>query len=162
MAAVLSIALLFSASPVSADGYGGGTLTIDDATLVPGQQFHLPGTGCAGGATVVVSFDGRQIGTTTADGDGRFELVGTVPGATEPGQFTVTATCGDLVQSLVVTVAEPAKATGAQASAAPTPGDMPRTGTEIGPLLRMAAALVLVGTGLVFLARRRRATVRPA
>jgi hypothetical protein len=160
----VSVALLFSASPASADDYGGGTLTIDDATLVPGQQFRLPGTGCAAGATVVVRFDGRQIGTTTADGNGAFELVGTVPPTTAPGRSTVTATCGDLVQSLVVTVG--GRASGAQANTEPanaaTPGAMPRTGTEIWPLVRTAAALVLVGTGLVLMARRRRATVRPA
>jgi hypothetical protein len=129
---------------------------------VPGQLFHLPGTGCAAGAPVVVNLDGRQLGTTTADGDGAFELVGTVPRSTTPGQFTVTATCGDLAQSLLVTIAAPASGAQADATATPTRGDMPRTGTEIWPLLRMAAALVLVGTGLAFLARRRRATVRPA
>jgi LPXTG-motif cell wall-anchored protein len=145
--------LLLSASSASAGGYGGGTFTIDDPTLGRGQEFHLSGTGCLPGATVAVTFDGRQIGAPSADGDGSFELVGIVPQAAAPGRFTVTATCGDLVQSLEVTVS---------AEAVATPASMPRTGTEIGPLLRTAAAMVLVGIGLVLLARRRRATVRPA
>jgi LPXTG-motif cell wall-anchored protein len=153
-AAILCIAVLLSTSPASAGGYGGGSFTIDDPTLGPDQQFHLVGTGCLPGSTVVIDVDGRRIGTPTADGNGNFELEATMPEGTAPGHHTVTATCGDLVQALDVTVA-------ANGSASPPPRGMPRTGTEIGLLLRTAAALVLVGIGLVVLARRRRATVRP-
>jgi hypothetical protein len=170
-AATLCAAAPFAAAPASADGYGGGTLTLDASTLLPGQRFRLHGTGCAAGATVAVTFDGRRIGTTTAAEDGRFDHVGVVPRETAPGRFTVEVACGDLVQSLVITVPAPTLAgpTSPPAGAASTPmgavstpgGTMPRTGAEIGPLVRIAVVLLLAGTGFMFLARRR-ASARPA
>jgi hypothetical protein len=134
-------------APASAEGYGGGTLTIDDATLAPGQQFHLSGTGCAPASTVVVRLDGRQLGVTHADGDGDFVFVGTVPPGTAPGQHTLSAVCGDLDQSLVITVPGPAAHAGM----------VPRTGAESVPFARVAAVLLLCGAGALLLARRYRA-----
>lgn len=145
--------LLLSAAPAGADDYSGGSLTIDDPTLDAGDGFIVTGTGCPAGAPVAVAFDGQEIGATTAGADGAFELTGTVPSGTAAGQHTSTATCADVVQSLVITVPAPT-----------TAGTMPRTGADIGPIVRVAATLVLAGIGLVLLARhqRRRTTHRPA
>jgi hypothetical protein len=150
---VVTMSGVVSPSTTRSTPGGGGSLTIDDPTLAPGQGSHISGTGCSAGATVDMRFDGQQIATTTADSDGNFDLVGTPPSGTAPGHYTMTATCDGLEQSVVVTV------TG-EAGAGSTLGSMARTGTDVGPFLRTAAALVLVGTGLVFLARRRSATVR--
>jgi LPXTG-motif cell wall-anchored protein len=140
------VAPLASSSPAAAQEYGGGTLTIDDASLEPGQQFRLFGTGWEPNSTVVVYLDGEQLGTVVADGEGNFTFVGTLPLGTEPGQHTLSAVSGDLEQSLVITVG-PADAA----------GTLPRTGTESGSLARVAGALLLIGFGAVLLARRHRA-----
>lgn len=142
-------AILALGSPALAADYGGGTLTIDDATLAPGQDLHLTGTGCPPAAAVEVRLDGRRIGATIADGDGAFTFTGTVPSGTAPGQHTLSAVCGDLDQSLVITVP------GEEDTA--TAGMVPPTGAESGPLVRLAAVLLLLGAGALLLARRRRA-----
>jgi hypothetical protein len=190
-------ALLLVAAAPAAGQYGGGTLTIDDPTLLPGQEFRLSGTGCIPGAAVEISFDGRPMGTATADGDGAWELVGTIPLDTAPGEYLMRAVCGDLDQSIVIGVPfeEGPIATVTTSTTAPTrttapggggaggggggaggggsagddgagaratapgggngSGRVPRTGSEVGPFARVAVVLVLTGTGIALLARRR-------
>jgi LPXTG-motif cell wall-anchored protein len=153
-------------TPAQAQDYGGGTFTIDDPTLAAGDAVGVTGTGCAAAAEVTLAVDGEPIGTTTADGDGAFAYTGTLPAGTAPGPHTLTATCGDLVQSVQVTVsgdATGAAGAGAPPSDPPPPGGaLPRTGTDVGSLLRWAAALLLAGVGLVLLARNRHAARRLA
>jgi hypothetical protein len=159
------------AAPALAQGYGGGTLTIDDPTLGAGDTFHVDGTGCPADAPVTVAIGDEATGTATADAGGAFGHTGTVPAGTAAGRHALTATCGDLVQTLQLTV--PDGTTGGTATATPQPGtspadpaagdgDLPWTGTDIWPLLRGALALVLAGAGLLLLARHRRAAGRPA
>lgn len=159
--AVLALALtaiLVVGSPASAADYGGGTLTIDDATLAPGQDLHLTGTGCPPASRVTVDLDGHRLGATDADGDGAFTFTGTVPEGTAPGQHTLSAVCSDLDQSLVITV----PGAGDTDTAAAAAGMVPRTGAESGPLIRLAAVLLLLGVGALLLSRRHRAVAPTA
>lgn len=153
---------LLSVAPAHAQDYGGGTLTIDDPTLVPGDPFRVAGTGCPAAARVIMTLDGESLGTIVADADGAFTYDGTVPAGTAPGVHTLAATCGDLVQSVRFTVPDPAPRASPGDDRATGGGALPWTGTDIWPLLRWAAALALAGTGFVVLARRRSATRRPA
>jgi hypothetical protein len=146
---------------------------------------------------VEIGFDGRPMGTATADAEGAWEFVGTMPLGTAPGEYLMRAICGDLDQSIVIGVpfeegpigtvttstTAPIRTTapggggpggdgggaGGDGSAgddgaggrAPAPGDgtgagrVPRTGSEVGPFARVAVVLVLTGTGIALLARRR-------
>ena len=153
LALALTVILVLGTAASAAD-YGGGTLTIDRPTLVPGQEFHVTGTGCPPATAVTVDLDGRRLGTTNADGDGDFTFTGAVPSGTAPGQHTLSAVCGDLDQSLVITVP------GAEDTVAA--GMVPRTGAESGPLVRLAVVLLLLGAGALLLARRHRAVAPTA
>jgi hypothetical protein len=197
LALAVTALLLVGAAP-AAGQYGGGTLTIDDPTLLPGQEFRLSGTGCLPGAAVEIGFDGRPMGTATADADGAWAFVGTMPLGTAPGEYLMRAICGDLDQTIVIGVpfeegpvgtsttstttptqttapggGGPGEPGGDRAGGggsgggdgaggrAPAPGDesgsgrVPRTGSEVGPFARVAVVLVLTGTGIALLARRR-------
>lgn len=174
LAVALTALLLVAASP-AAGQYGGGTLTIDDPTLLPGQEFRLRGTGCLPGGTAEIFLGDRPMGTATADADGAWEFVGRVPLDTPPGEHLMRAICGDLDQSIVITVpsrqdpgdttttstTEATPTTAATTTPTTAPGDgagsgrMPRTGWEVVPFVRAAVVMVLTGTGIALLARRR-------
>ena len=71
-----------------------------------------------------------------------------------PGQHPLSAVCGDLDQSLVITVPG--------AGDTVVAGMVPRTGADSGPLVRLAAVLLLLGAGALLLARRHRSVAPTA
>lgn len=84
-----SIAALGSGPSASAPK----TLQLSRITLVPGQGTVMSGHGCAPGAKVVVSINGKEVGQVTANSQGAFSASLT-PLDQGVGQVKVTATCG--------------------------------------------------------------------
>lgn len=84
-----SIAALGSGPSASAPK----TLTLSHITLVPGEGTVMTGHGCAPGAKVIVSINGREVALTTANSQGAFSTSLT-PLDQGVGQVKVTATCG--------------------------------------------------------------------
>jgi LPXTG-motif cell wall-anchored protein len=129
-------------------GYStGGTITVDDSTVSPGQVVKVSGTGCAPGSTVTLQFVGPPAGTpvnTTAGSDGSFSGNVTIPTNATAGANSIRATCGSLVQNVTVTVS--VGGTG-----------LARTGTDSSlPLTTIGIGLVAAGGFVVLIARRRR------
>jgi LPXTG-motif cell wall-anchored protein len=131
------------------------TTTTPPTTTVPGT-FNVPpnvvvggtiavsGSACGANQTVVITFNGVQVATTTTDANGNFSTSFNVPAGTAPGSYTVTASNSICVLSKTVTVDPVAAAklafTGSSSSI---------------PSLWVGAGLVALGAALVFVARRR-------
>ncbi len=95
---------------VAASGSGPSaakTLQVSRHTLVPGQPTVISGRGCAPGALVVVSIEGKEVELTRADSQGAFSASLAPPGGV--GQVTVTATCGSKKFVAVLTLVTTAK-----------------------------------------------------
>lgn len=158
-AVTAALALLTLAAPAGAqEDYTPPSISIDDNTLRPGQQFTITGTGCLPGETVTytlyrgpsASGTGTVIGTSVAGADGSFSFTSVLPAGLQPGRYTITAVCGDLTQVLGITVS--------QAATAPSPSSLARTGVDDSTLsvARVGVVLVIAGALLVTLTSRRR------
>ncbi|CAN5548984.1 hypothetical protein BH10ACT1_BH10ACT1_37350 [soil metagenome] len=127
------------------------TLFPGDAT---GQDTFPPASSKA--STRAVPTGGIQVATTTTDENGNFTVTFTLPAGATPGEYTVQATCGSVVQSELITVVG--------ATAAPIPGvpaspsgNLPRTGSNVDAMGLVGAGLLAAG-GLVLLGTRKRRT----
>ncbi len=69
-----------------------------------------------------------------------------------PGVYTITATCGSVVQSKDITITSPTP--GTTTSTVPT-GEIPRTGSDVTPMVLVGAALLTGGSLLVLASRKR-------
>jgi hypothetical protein len=70
-----------------------GGLTLDHASIQPGDALSASGTGCEPGHDVTLTSNGQQVGTAKADSGGAF----TAPvrfTKIEAGRHTITASCG--------------------------------------------------------------------
>lgn len=119
--------------------------------VTAGGAATFQGSGCAPGATVTVTIDGRLMTTVVADGSGEYN--GSFIADLAPGEYTVTATCGDVVNTSPLTVR-------GVSTSAPRPGGtggapLARTGSDTNGLLVAGAALLLVGGGAMVAARKR-------
>ncbi|MBK5224749.1 MAG: hypothetical protein JJE52_18120 [Acidimicrobiia bacterium] len=158
IAATLAAVALF-ASPVAAQDYDGVTtgLTTTTATPEPGGTIVIAGTGCAPGQTVNAFISDSPAGSTTANASGAFSASITAP--TTPGQYRINAVCGTQVFGIVVNVgglgAPPTQAPGGDTGGA---GELPVTGSNSLPLVKVGAVLIAAG-GIAVLAVRRQ---RPA
>ncbi|GGP62284.1 hypothetical protein [Saccharothrix coeruleofusca] len=72
---------------------GDGVLTLDREHVQPGDPLTATGTGCQPGATVTLSSQDQDLGTTTADGTGRFST-GVEFTTVQPGRHVIRADCG--------------------------------------------------------------------
>ncbi|MEE6296343.1 alpha/beta hydrolase domain-containing protein [Georgenia wangjunii] len=148
-------------------------ITLDDDEVQAGTSVGVVLSGFMPDGTVVLTLDGTVLAEVEVDDEGAATADVTIPVTTAGGQFALTATQGALTVSAPLTVtAAPTPTptptdtmsptpTGTD-SPAPTPaptttppggGGLPSTGAEVGAAL--LAALVLLGTGGVLLARRR-------
>jgi uncharacterized repeat protein (TIGR01451 family) len=93
------------------------SFALSPPTIAPGGTTVAYGTGCPALSTVVISIDGKTLATTTADGRGAFSASLT-PRNLRAGQYTVTATCGTLRMSAVLTIALSSSASTPESSAA--------------------------------------------
>lgn len=146
--------------------------TIDDGAPEPGGTFTVTVTGCDPLATVQFTYLDSQV-TETASGLGEASTSFTAP--TTPGVTYGVTTCGGIVMSYAVTVAQlqPVPTTEPPVEPEPTPEPtpttapdpiaqpLPATGGGSGSSATFAAAvlLVFVGVGLFGVGQRRRSNL---
>jgi len=141
--------LLVAAVPAAAQEYPPTTrsLNVSSGTVAPGGSVTVSGTGCASAAAVALAVDGAAAGTATADAGGAFSAPVTVPSGAS-GSVEITATCDEAdggVLTLTATV-----------SIQSAGGGLPFTGaSSTFPTTLAALGVLVLGTGLVLVARRR-------
>ena len=142
--AVMMVALF--AAPAAAQY---PTFVVNPGTVDQGGNATFQGSGCAPGATVTITINGQTFATVTANGQGQYN--GSFVADLAPGTYTVTATCGDLVQTSPLTVR------GVSAGDRPGGGGAPlaRTGSSTNALALAGAALLAVGGGAMVVSRKR-------
>lgn len=135
---VLSLGLMvFLAPAASAGTYNPPSI---NAELLGNGLVRITGTGCQPNEPVSIQYNPTV--NSTADSNGSFSVTIDVKGLT--GDVVVTATCGDLVQSLTL------------ALGSGSTGPLPRTGDDSSlPLARMGAILVAFGGAALYLSQRR-------
>lgn len=140
-AAIGLLVLVASGAAASAQtGYG------ETVTVLPGQQLRIAGVACMPGSQVDIDIDGVIVGSTTAEDDGSWEIVITVPADLSVGSHTLTATCaGQVVHVMTLVVAGSGG------------NPLPRTGSSgTGLLVGIGAAAVVLGVSFVYGSRSER------
>lgn len=129
--------------------------TVTPGGVEAGGSAGFQGSGCQPGETVVVTVDGRVVATVVADAGGDYS--GSFVVDLAPGEYTVTATCGNvvntsplLVRGVTQTSTPPTSRPGGTAGA-----PLARTGSNVNGLALAGAALLLAGGGAMVVARKR-------
>ena len=147
LAALVLVGLF--AAPAAAQYPG---FQVNPGTSRPGGPANFNGKGCQPGETVTIRFDGTVGATVTAKPNGSFNGQFRVPTTATPGTHTVTATCGNLVQSA------PLDVRGSEVTRPNTgSGSLPRTGTDVDMLGLVGAGLLAAGGSVMLATRKRRA-----
>jgi LPXTG-motif cell wall-anchored protein len=135
--------------------------SVSDSTVEPGQE--LTASTAAGsfppGSEVEVGVEStyQRVGTTTAAANGSARFTFEVPRNLEPGEHNVVFTGSGNTERVPFTVVGASGGAGTGSATDTVAGQLPRTGTnDFVPLTVAGAGLVLVGTGVVVAARRRR------
>jgi LPXTG-motif cell wall-anchored protein len=131
------------------DYEGTAVITIDPLTITPGGTVTLTGSGFPPNVIVPLLFNGEQFAAPVTDETGAFSVLFTVPEDIGPGVVSFEAVCGAFTLSASLTVVE------GQIPPGGGGGQLPGTGSDSTfELFQLAAALLLTGALLVFLARR--------
>lgn len=145
LGAVLIVALF--AAPAAAQY---PTFNVNPGSVRPGGQANFNGKGCQPGETVTITIDGVVVATTTANSNGNFN--GHFDVNLPAGDYTVTATCGDVVQTSPLLVRSAAvNAPGGTGSTT-----LPRTGSNLDTMGLVGGALLAAGGGVMLATRKRR------
>jgi hypothetical protein len=133
----------------------GQSITVTPATVAQGGTINVSSSGWAPSSTVTITIDGTTtLGTLVADANGNVAGTFTVPSSVEAGAHQVQASgTGNDGQPLVLSTA--ISVTAAPPTDTGNAGNLPRTGASVAGKVAAACALVLVGLGLVMVARRR-------
>jgi hypothetical protein len=153
--AVNSLALSDTCAPA------GATVTATARTFAVGATVDLTAAGAPAGSAVADDAGIATLTVTVPAADGDVELVASGDGPTGP--LTLTA-------RITVDAEDCASSAPAPAPAAPTPGDddssggaLPRTGSDVGDLIRIGLALAALGGLLLAVTHRwRRRAHQPA
>jgi LPXTG-motif cell wall-anchored protein len=138
-------------------------MTASPTFMYQGESCSIAAHGFKPGSDVDVTVHSApfHVATIVADANGSIASVWQVPLDFETGQHTIVltgTTIGGEVLSMNGQVTIGARISAAQPTAAPTStGTLPRTGTEIQPMLILAATLLVGGAAVVVATRRRRA-----
>ena len=146
LGAVMIVALF--AAPASAQY---PSFTVTPGTISVGGNATFQGKGCQPNETVTVSIDGAVVATVTADATGDYN--GSFAVNLKPGQYTVVATCGDVVNTSPLLVRGSSQTTPPSTGGTGTP--LPRTGSNVNTLGLIGAGLLLAGGGAMVVARKR-------
>lgn len=141
------------------------TFTVSPGGVESGGTTTFQGDGCEPGSTVTISIDGDTLATVVANDQGQF--TGSIVVDLPAGDYTVTATCGDVVQTAPLNVRGVSDSTTTApdpTAPAPAPGPgvggqgggspLPRTGSNTTSLV-LVGALLLAGGGAMVVARKR-------
>jgi hypothetical protein len=157
---VVGLFLGLLAAPASAQQYPPTDTVcgVSDASLGPGDQVTVSGSGWQAGSTVTFTLQPGNIalGSTTVGADGTFgPIVLTIPDSVAPGSYSL-ACSGIDVEGRPITRVNPIRVLGVVA------GGPAFTGTTLNvPLwLALIAGLLATGVLLVVLGGRRRRSVR--
>lgn len=158
--ALVAIATL-AASGISAAQTGYQLDSVTPTDVSPGSAIHVHSNGwCAGGPVTVTLSPNVALGTLVANGEGIVDGEFTIPADTSTGQHDITLTgqalgCTEArTQVLGITVVS--SAASSPAASSPVSGVLAFTGGDVGTLLAIGAAAVIVGTTAFVGARRRR------
>jgi hypothetical protein len=155
-AASRSFTVVVGGEPVRSGALPTAQLETPKAATAPGQQMQLVAEGFEPGETVAfyLHSDPVFLGTAVAGPDGVARLLADIPADVPTGAHTVIATGGTSGRwaTLAVELAVPAATPVAAAD------DLAVTGSRSDSLMVGASLMLLVGGGLVLVARRVRAT----
>ena len=115
------------------------------ATVSTNGVIDVSGENCGASEAVTITFDDNDVASATTDADGAFSTSFDVPDGTEAGSHRVVASNDICELTTTVTV-----------SAADSGGSLPFTGSSSSMGFLMAIMALVVGAGLVVLARNRR------
>ncbi len=150
------------------DGYSGTqVITVTPNPATPGSEVTITGTGFGPpGSETILHIGPDTTITVVIDEDGSFTHVWQVPDDWPAGTLEVSASCQDatvstttleIISAVAVTTTVPAATTPVASGTPPTQsGVLPKTGSQILPLMIGGAVLLIVGAGLVVLTIRRR------
>ncbi len=169
-ALLMTAAAAGAVAPANAGGppdYAGCTITVDPSSFEPGDTVTVAGTGLQPSFETPIEFNSVTVvvGTVTTDAEGAFETTITIPADAAQGDHTITAEC-DAVGNVSITdvtvevsgnvIGPPLPRTGGNGG---NGGPLPRTGSDVEPLVVVGGAAVLAGVAFVLVAKRRRRTV---
>lgn len=156
LACVLLVVFASSAHAQYVPGQPG--FIIDPDTLPEGGgTSHASGIGCPRGAAASFTINGQVVGQTVAasDPDGSFQADLNIPASLLPGEYTVVLECGGVVMTNTLTITAVPKTTPDGTGRT----SLPRTGTDVGTMVRIGLALAVFGGLLVLGSRKKRARV---
>jgi hypothetical protein len=160
-AATRTITVTVGGEPARVGALPTATLESPEAATAPGQQMQLVAEGFQPGETVAfyLHSDPVFLGTAVAGADGVARLLADIPADVPSGAHTVIATGGTSGRwaTLSVELAVPTAAAPAAATTAPATPELAATGAQAGLAMAGAWLMLLVGGGLVLVARRVRA-----
>jgi LPXTG-motif cell wall-anchored protein len=109
------------------------------------------GSGCEPGATVTLTVNGEVLATATADNNGDYS--GSFVVNLAPGNYTVTATCGNVVNTHPLNVR--GVSTGGRPGGGTGGRPLARTGSDSNNLALIGAGLLVLGGGAMLIGRKR-------
>lgn len=141
LAALALVGWFVTAGPAAAQtGYG------ETVSVQAGEQIRQSGVACPAGGEVQIQIDGVTVATTTAAADGTWTVVVTIPSNIRPGTHTLTGVCdGRVVQVQTLSVG----GAGARGGG----GVLARTGSDVGVMVGLGLAAIVVGGSFVYGAR---------
>jgi LPXTG-motif cell wall-anchored protein len=171
--AVAVVCVGLFAAPAAAQQYppAQNQLALSDVCVPPGGPLTLTAGTFTPGAEVTFTLALAPLGTAVADENGVATLATTVPG--DASDSAVVAVLGDspggpLELSADVTIdaddcapAEVTPGTSTDGSATPGADDLPRTGSEVLPLVQIGLALAALGGIILAVASKRRRDAAP-
>jgi LPXTG-motif cell wall-anchored protein len=125
----------------------------DQSTVTPGGSLTLTGDCPAGTDSVTFTLNpgGTSLGSATPNPQGHYTKRVTIPSSTQPGTYTIVASCTGVLGNGVTRTVTITVAAAAQGRS------LPRTGSDSTlPIAGAGLGLVLVGGAAVVVARRRR------
>ncbi|HLM64116.1 MAG TPA: LPXTG cell wall anchor domain-containing protein [Acidimicrobiales bacterium] len=170
---VIAIAVVFVgalAAPAAAQQYppAENQVTISDACVPPGGSLTVTAGTFTPGSSVSFTLALAPLGTVTADASGIATVSATVPSDATEGEAAVAVAgegaTGPLALSGHVTIDadDCAPAPGAVVPAGPAGTNLPRTGSDVVPLVQIGLALAALGGLTLAVASKRRRSTSPA
>jgi LPXTG-motif cell wall-anchored protein len=140
-------------SPGSGGSSSSSSASLSDGVVAPGQSVTISGSGFADGKELAMTFLSTPVplGTTNSNANGAFRASVSIPRNATPGQHQLVVT-GPGARGGTHRAIARLRVVGAGAASA-TPGELPRTGGNTGPLTVVGGLLLMLGWMLVRLSR---------